>query len=96
MSNDTRKVPGNTSYCYLESLRRIGYTAKKTGRREVDPELGSVVPSDPSDGSCILTALVDEHGEVYAFRGEIILTHNGKTLLKATRHMAIDYERFDC
>jgi hypothetical protein len=96
MSNDTRRVTGNTSYCYIESLRRIGYMAKKAGKREVDPEFGNIVPSNPSDGSCTLTALVDENGEVYAFRGDISLTHNGKTLLKATRYMAIDYERFEC
>lgn len=93
MSNDTRRVPGSSTYCYLDQLRRIGYKAKKEGKKEVDPELGNVTPSDTSAGSCILTALVDENGEVYAFRGEISITHNGKSLLKATRYMAIDYER---
>jgi hypothetical protein len=94
ISNDTRKVPGSSSYCSLDHLRRIGYSAKKEGKKEVDPEFGSITPSDPSQGSCILTALVNENGEVYAFRGEMSIVHNGKSLLKATRHMAIDYDRF--
>jgi hypothetical protein len=93
MSNDTRRVPSSSSFCYAEQLRRIGYRAKRAGKKEVDPDFGNVIPSDNSAGSCILTALVDENGEVYAFRGDISITHNGKTLLKATRYMAIDYER---
>lgn len=93
ISNNTRKVPGGSSYCYPDNLRRMGYLAKKEGKREVDPEFGNVVPSNPSDGTCTLTALVDDKGEVYAFRGDISIVHNGKTLLKASRHMAIDYER---
>ena len=63
------------------------------GKKEVDPDLGNIVPSNPSYGSCTLTALVDDRGEVYAFRGDISIVHNGKMLLKATQHMAIDYER---
>jgi hypothetical protein len=94
MSNDTRKITGSSSYCYPESLRRIGYNAKKEGKKEVDPEFGNIVPSDSSKGSCTLTALVDDKGGVYALRGDINITHNGKTLLKASRHMAIDYDRF--
>jgi hypothetical protein len=93
MSNDTRRVPSSSSYCYLDGLRRIGYIAKKEGKKEVDPEFGNITPSDLSTGSCMLTALVNENGEVFAFRGDINVVHNGKTLLKATRYMAIDYER---
>jgi len=94
------------------------------GKREVDPDFGNIVPSDPSKGSCTLTALVDDKGTVcvqrllpavcfcdefqrelaaffrcnnlnmYALRGDISVSHNGKTLLKASRHMLIDYDRF--
>jgi hypothetical protein len=93
ISNDTRKVPGGASFVYLDSLRRIGYNAKKQGRREIDPDLGSIIPSNAADGMCTLTALVDELGEVYAFRGDMSIMHNGITLLRATRYMAIDYDR---
>jgi hypothetical protein len=93
ISNNSRKVPSGSQFCYPDNLRRIGYLAKKEGKKEVDPDFGNIVPSNLSDGSCTLTALVDDKGEVYAFRGDISIVHNGKTLLKASRHMAIDYDR---
>ena len=88
ISTSYRSIPGSVSYTYANTLKEIGYQAKKEGKSEVQ--------LDDSKEEAKLFALVDpKTGVVYGLRGEIHIKDptTEKTLLRATESAYVDFTK---